>query len=103
MIAHPGREEPSGTEQVAHARRQAMNEFTHEDRGRLSRQQAAERLTDIAYALTAGGPLKLADDDETAVPVADQVVLRLESTYDDGEVEFAVTLSWSIAEITRNW
>ena len=34
-----------------------MAEFKQEER--LSRQQAAERLIDIAYALTAGGPLEL--------------------------------------------
>ena len=35
----------------------AVTEFKQDER--LSRQQAAERLIDIAYALTAGGPLEL--------------------------------------------
>src|SRR4026208_530224 len=34
-----------------------MSDFKHKEAERLSRQQAAERLIDIAYALTAGGPL----------------------------------------------
>ena len=34
-----------------------MTEFKQDER--LSRQQAAERLIDIAYALIAGGPLDL--------------------------------------------
>lgn len=36
-----------------------MSDFKHKQTERLSRQQAAERLIDIAYALTAGGPLEL--------------------------------------------
>ena len=39
------------------AARGAVTEFKQDER--LSRQQAAERLIDIAYALTAGGPLEL--------------------------------------------
>ncbi len=34
-----------------------MTEFKHEEH--LSREQAAERLADIAFALTAGGTLEL--------------------------------------------
>jgi len=37
-------------------------EFTHEER--LSRRQAAERLVDVAYALTAGATLELRTDGE---------------------------------------
>jgi hypothetical protein len=79
-----------------------MSDFTDRDSEQLSRQQAAERLTDIAYALTAAGPLKLGDH-EVAAPVGDQVALKLASTHADGEVEFQLVLSWSTAEITRNW
>jgi hypothetical protein len=80
-----------------------MSDLTHRDSEQLSRRQAAERLTDIAYLLTAGGPLKLGDDHEVAAPVDDQVAVKVVSTYADGEVEFQLTLSWSTAEITRNW
>ena len=34
-----------------------MSDFTYKEKEQLSRQQAAERLTDIAYALAAGGGL----------------------------------------------
>jgi hypothetical protein len=42
----------------------------------VSRQQAAERLTDIAYALTAAGRLKLDGDQEVSVPAIDQIVMK---------------------------
>ena len=52
-----------------------MTEFKQDER--LSRQQAAERLIDIAYALTAGGPLELiAAGRRITVPVDKE--LRLE-------------------------
>ena len=44
---------------VPQARGAHMSDFKHEDEERLSRRQAAERLVDIAYALTAGEPLEL--------------------------------------------
>jgi hypothetical protein len=53
-----------------------MSDFTSKEKEQLSRQQAAERLTDIAYALTAGGRLKL--DAEVNVLVADRVMLKRE-------------------------
>src|SRR5690349_9052708 len=54
------------------ARDRVAAEFTHVER--LSRQQAAERLVDIAYALTAGATLELRTRGERVnVPVADEV------------------------------
>ena len=48
-----------------------MSDFKHKEEERLSRQQAAERLIDIAYALTAGRPLELsAAGRRVTVPVA---------------------------------
>jgi amphi-Trp domain-containing protein len=61
----------------------------------ISRQQAAERLTDVAYALTAGGRLKLDADEEVTVPVADQVILKRESKSNGDWVEIDLVLSWS--------
>jgi hypothetical protein len=53
-----------------------MNEFKHEEEERLSRQQTAERLIDIAYALTAGGPLEFsAAGRRITVPVANELRL----------------------------
>jgi amphi-Trp domain-containing protein len=69
-------------------------EFTHEER--LSRQQAAERLVDIAYALTGGATLELRTHGEHVnVPVADKVVLKRTSTTDGERVHVHIQLSWS--------
>ena len=71
-----------------------MTEFKHDER--LSRQRAAERLIDIAYALTAGGPLELiAAGRRITVPVDEE--LRLERCLrSNGErMELELQLSWS--------
>jgi amphi-Trp domain-containing protein len=71
-----------------------MTEFEHEEH--LSRQQAAERLVDIAYALTAGVTLELTREQERVnVPVNDEVVLRRSTTSDGDRVDVEVQLSWS--------
>lgn len=61
---------------------------------RLSRQKAAERLTDIAYALTTGGRLKLGDEEEFSIPAADHVALKCATRSKDGRVELDIELSW---------
>ena len=63
-------------------------------KNRLSRQQAAERLTDIAYALTAGGRLKLGDDEEISIPAADPVDLKCATKSIGGRVGLRIELSW---------
>jgi amphi-Trp domain-containing protein len=63
-------------------------------RERLSRQKAAERLTDIAYALTAGGRLKLGADHEISIPAGDHVALKWETKSEGGRVELGIELSW---------
>jgi amphi-Trp domain-containing protein len=69
-------------------------EFTREEH--LSRQQAAERLVDIAYALTAGATLELRTHGEHVnVPVADEVVLKRTSATDGERVDVHIQLSWS--------
>ena len=71
-----------------------VTEFKQDER--LSRQEAAERLIDIAYALTAGGPLELiAAGRRITVPVEKE--LRLErSLRSDGDwVELELGLSWA--------
>jgi amphi-Trp domain-containing protein len=72
-----------------------MSDFQHEDREQLTRRQAAERLTDVAYALITGGPLKLGGDQQITVPIADRLTLRRESSSKDGRIEFELELSWS--------
>ena len=71
-----------------------MIEFEHEEQ--LSREQAAERLADIAFALTAGLTLDLRIDGErVSLPVADDVGLKRESKASGGRVQVEVVLSWS--------
>ena len=71
-----------------------MTEFKHDER--LSRQQAAERLIDIAYALTAGGPLELiAAGRRITVPVEQEVRLGRWLRSDGDRVELELELSWS--------
>jgi amphi-Trp domain-containing protein len=61
----------------------------------VSRQQAAERLVDIAYALTAGGTLELRTEaEEVTVPIAEEVLLRRESKSSGNGVEVVVRISW---------
>lgn len=67
--------------------------FKHEER--VSRRQAAERLADIAYALTAGETLELrADGERLRVRVADDVVLRRRDRATGDHVSVEVELSW---------
>jgi amphi-Trp domain-containing protein len=73
-----------------------MPEFDHEEH--LSRQQAAERLVDIAYALTAGATLELRasrEHEQVTVAVDDEIVLRRRTTSDGDRVGVEVRLSWS--------
>jgi amphi-Trp domain-containing protein len=75
-------------------RASAAPEFAHEER--LSREQAAERIVDIAYALTAGANLELRTAGEHVnVPVADELVLERTSTTDGERVDVHIRLSWS--------
>lgn len=81
-----------GRAETRHA--ESAEEFRREER--ISRQKAAERLVDIAYALAAGGPLELGGPGErVSVAVADEVLLRRVSTAYGDRVEVLVELSWS--------
>ena len=75
-----------------------LSESKHENSERLSRQQAAERLTDIAYALMTGDRLKLGPDRQVTVPIANEVVLKRESRSHGDRVELELELSWSTTE-----
>ena len=57
-----------------------MNGSRHESGERLSRRQAAEQLTDLAYALVTDGPLRFDGERRVAAPVADEIVLRCTGT-----------------------
>jgi amphi-Trp domain-containing protein len=74
-----------------------MSEFRHEASEHLSRRQAAERLTDIAYALTMGPPFDLTvGDDRISVPITDELVLEGEVTSEGERVQLELELSWSV-------
>ena len=76
------------------AHKRTATEFEHEER--LPRQAAAERLADIAYALTGGETLELRRAGEhVTVQIADEVLLIRRSTSKDGRIEVDVRLSWS--------
>jgi amphi-Trp domain-containing protein len=92
MIRRPRRNHTNRVTTAHPARAQACG-VRHEEH--VSRQQAAERLVDIAYALTTGGTFDLRTEAEgVTVPVADEVVLRRESKSNGDRVEVEVRVSW---------
>jgi amphi-Trp domain-containing protein len=71
-----------------------VSEFKHEER--LSRQRAAERLADIAYALAVGETLEVRIGGERIrVPVAEKVLLTRGSRTKGECVVVEVRLTWS--------
>ena len=74
-----------------------MSHPAQQEAEELTRQEAAERLTDIAYALTAGGPLKLGANQEVTVPVSDRMSLKLVCKSNGDRVELELELTWSTA------
>jgi amphi-Trp domain-containing protein len=71
---------------------------THEYSERLSRQQAAEHLTDVAYALMMGGPLTLNGERQVTVPIADEIVLKRSGSANGDRIQLELQLSWSTAK-----
>jgi amphi-Trp domain-containing protein len=70
-----------------------VTDFKHEER--VSRRQAAERLADIAYALTASETLELRGDGERLrVRVADELLLKRRGKATDDQVSVELELSW---------
>jgi amphi-Trp domain-containing protein len=70
-----------------------VTEFKHEER--LSRQRAAERLADIAYALAIGGTLEIRTGRERVrVPVAENVLVTREASAQGHRVVVEVKLTW---------
>jgi hypothetical protein len=75
-----------------------MHSYKATDRDRVSPQQAAERLTDIAYSLIAGGPLELTVDRERlTVPLGRDLHMQRDLHADGERVELDVRLTWSAA------
>jgi amphi-Trp domain-containing protein len=73
-----------------------MSDFKHKEQERLSRQHAAERLIDIAYALSAGPPFELrVDGEQIRVPVPDELHLERQLKSRGEHVELELELTWS--------
>jgi hypothetical protein len=80
-----------------------MNHFKHSDRERLSPNRAAERLVDLAYALTVGGAMEIhVAGERVSVPVAREVVLESASESKGREVKLELALTWSVPEACRD-
>ena len=74
----------------------------YSDEERLSRREAAERLTDIAYGLTSGGSIELRIGGQSVkLPVGDDLVLKRESTSHEGRTLLELELSWSTAPVSN--
>ena len=98
---------PTGRTRINPARSRAsrapgdpITDFRHKGEERLSRQQAAERLIDLAYALVTGGPLRLESD--LQVTVAGEVVLKRDGNSKDDRVLLEMELSWSTRSAPRD-
>jgi amphi-Trp domain-containing protein len=77
--------------------------FEREQGERVSRQQAAERLTDIAYALTAAPPLQLRiAGEQLTVSIPDDLLLKGQMTSNADRIELELEISWSTAGITQS-
>jgi hypothetical protein len=68
-----------------------------EDMG-FTRQEAAELLTDIAYALVVGGPLRFRiRSEQIEVPIAEELLLACKTRSSAGRIELELRLSSPVA------
>jgi amphi-Trp domain-containing protein len=73
-----------------------MSDVQRNEKEHVSRRQAAERLVDLAYALTTGGRLELTVEGErVTVPLADELRLERNLRSKADHVELTLELSWS--------
>jgi amphi-Trp domain-containing protein len=76
-----------------------MSDVQRNEKELVSRRQAAERLVDLAYALTTGGRLELTVEGErVTLPLADELRLERNLTSKADLVELKLELSWSPAD-----
>jgi amphi-Trp domain-containing protein len=74
----------------------------YNDEERLSRREAAERLTDIAYGLTSDGPIEMRIEGHSVkLPVGEDLVLKRESGSNQGRTRLQLELSWSTALVSK--
>ena len=70
-----------------------MTDFKHTER--MSRQQAAERLTDVAYALVVRLPGALQiDGQRVVVPDAEELLVQWDVEYADGRLQLEMVVRW---------
>jgi hypothetical protein len=74
-----------------------MSAPDREDGERVTRRQAAERLTDLAYALTVGGPIEMGDGEVTG-RIPEELVMKRGTTAQDARVGLQLELSWPSRE-----
>jgi amphi-Trp domain-containing protein len=73
-------------------------DFKHTER--ISRQQAAERLTDVAYAMVVRAPVTLQIDGErVVVPDAEELLVDWDVSCADGRLELQMEVRWPAAEL----
>jgi hypothetical protein len=73
-------------------------DFKHTER--ISRQQAAERLTDVAYAMVVRAPVTLQIDGErVVVPDAEELLVDWDVSCADGRLELQMGVRWPAAEL----
>ena len=83
-------------------RRRSMSDVQRNEKEQVSRRQAAERLVDLAYALTTGGRLELTVEGEpVTVPLADELRLERNLRSKADHVELKLELSWSLLDAAR--
>jgi amphi-Trp domain-containing protein len=76
-------------------------ELEHKETEHVPRQSAAERLTAIADALSAGGRFEFTmNGEQISIPIGDGVRLKRELKLTDGQVELELELRWSTAHAT---
>ena len=77
-----------------------MSDFNKQTQEQLSRRDAAERLIDIAYMLTAGGPLELSiGGRRIKIPMGSEMRLEQELKANDDRIQLAVTVTWVGPEV----
>lgn len=94
-----GRASAAAPASPPHGSPRHMGDLEQRHEERLSRQQAAERLIDIAYALTAGGPLEVSmAGQRIKVPVPNELHLGRELRANGDRVELELELTWPSPE-----
>ena len=73
-----------------------MTDFIYRVSDRVTRQQAAEQLMDIAYTLAAGAPLEFRlDGRHVSIPLAEEMLLEREGQSSAQRIELELQLSWT--------